>query len=217
MSTLKFAVFSAALLAVVSAPTLAHETGDIIVRAGAAGVFPNDDSDSLNAIPGANVTVEDTWSLGLTGTYMVTNQLGIGLLGAWPFKHDIEGDGTISNLDKVAEVKHLPPTLTLQYHFATRSNLHPYIGAGLNYTYFFDEETSGTLDGTKIDLESSFGFALEAGVDFEFNDGWLISGQVWYANIETEANISGGGLGLNENIDVEIDPVIFMVGIGKKF
>lgn len=215
MNTLKSVVLSTALVAAM--PAFAYEAGDIIVRAGAAGVFPNDDSDSLNAIAGARVTVEDTWSLGLTGTYMVNNQFGIGLLGAWPFEHDIEGDGAISNLDKIAETKHLPPTLTLQYHFPASSSIHPYVGAGLNYTYFFDEETSGALDGTKIDLESSFGFAVEAGVDFEFSGGWIASGQVWYADIDTEANLSGGGLGLNENIDVEIDPVVFMVGIGKKF
>lgn len=218
MHALRTTVWGAALAAVVATfPAAAYEAGDFIVRLGAAGVYPNDESDSLNAIAGSEVAVDNTWSAGITLTYMATDRIGVGLLGAWPFKHDLEGAGTISNLGDIGETKQLPPTLTLQWHFPTGTNIHPYVGAGVNYTYFFSEDTKGALNGTKIDLESSFGPAAEAGVDIELSNGWLVSGQVWYIDIDTEATLSGGPLTLNENVDVDVDPLVFMIGVGKKF
>lgn len=197
-----------------TASVSAYETGDIILRAGAAGVFPTGDSENITPLdPGAKVEVDDTWSLGLTGTYMVTNKLGIGLLAAWPFKHDIDASGTISDLGTVGETRQLPPTLTLQYFFGTRSNVHPYVGAGINYTYFFSEDTEGALSGLELELDDSWGLALEAGVDYELDNNWLISGQLWYIDIDTEATIET----IPGSYDVEIDPWVFMLGIGKKF
>ena len=71
------------------------------------------------------------------------------VLAAWPFEHDIETKGALAGTGDAAEVKHLPPTVTLQYHFNTTSRLHPYVGAGINYTNFFSEDTnpSGALAG----------------------------------------------------------------------
>jgi outer membrane protein len=216
MSILQKAALSAALAAAfASTPAAAYEAGDFIFRLGPAGVFPSGESDELDAIPGAKVEADDAWSLGITATYMFTDRIGLGILGAWPFEHDIEGKGSISNLDTVAETKHLPPTVTLQWHIPTGSNFHPYIGAGVNYTYFFDEDTKGALKSADIDIDNSFGLAGEAGVDISFQNDWLVSAQVWYIGIEPEAKIKGAGL--NEKIDVEIDPWVFMAGIGKRF
>ena len=198
----------------------AWEAGDIIFRAGAAGVLPDSDSDKLGLV-GANDQVEaqDAWSLGLTLTYMATNNIGVGVLAAWPFEHDIDGKGTISALGTVAETKHLPPTVTVQYHFDTGTNFRPYVGAGINYTYFFDEDTSGpALPGagfTDLELDDSVGFAVDAGLDYELDNNWVLSGQVWYADIKTEATLKGTAG--TAKFDVDIDPWIVMVGIGKKF
>jgi outer membrane protein len=216
MKILRRAAQGAAVAAIlVSAPATAYQAGDFILRLGGAGVYPSGESDSLDAISGAEVEADDAWSLGITATYMFTDAIGLGVLGAWPFEHDIEGSGTISNLDKVAETKHLPPTVTLQWHIPTGSSFHPYVGAGFNYTYFFDEDTDGALSAADIDIDDSFGFAGEAGVDFDLGNDWLVSGQVWYIGIEPEAKIQGAGL--NEKIDVQIDPWVFMLGVGKKF
>ena len=97
------------------------------------------------------------------------------------------------------------------------------MGLGFNYTYFFDEDTDGALSAADIDIEDSFGLALEAGLDVEVQDGWVVSGQVWYISIEPEAKVTGsvdlpvGTVVLDEKIDVNIDPWVFMVSIGKKF
>ncbi|MGD8616927.1 MAG: OmpW family outer membrane protein [Gammaproteobacteria bacterium] len=220
MSILRKTALAVATAAVfTSASALAYEKGDMMLRLGAAGVYPTGESDSLDAVPGGKVEADSAWSLGITFTYMLTDQLGLGVLGAWPFEHDIEGQGTISDLGDVGETKHLPPTVTLQWHFPTGSSFHPYVGAGFNYTYFFDEDTKGDLGdtGADLDIDDSWGFAGEVGLDYELQNEWLLSGQIWYIGIEPEAKITGGTLGLDEKIDVEIDPWVFLLSAGKKF
>ncbi|MGB5259338.1 MAG: OmpW family outer membrane protein [Gammaproteobacteria bacterium] len=201
---------AAALSAV---PAAAYQAGDMILRAGPAGVFPTGESEGIGGLPvGAKVEADDGYSLGINFTYMATSNIGVEVLGAWPFEHDIEGEGSISALDTVAKIKHLPPTVTLQYHFDTGSKFHPYIGAGINYTYFFDEDTKGALSGADLDLDDSWGLAGEIGVDYELQNDWMVSGQVWYIDIETTADVTG-----LPNFDVQIDPWVVMFSVGKKF
>ena len=95
---------------------LAYDEGDIVFRAGAAMVDPDGDG----ALNGA-LDVDDDTQLGLTLTYMITDNLGLGVLASTPFSHDIELNGTT-----IGDTKHLPPTITLQYHFDTGSSFHPY-------------------------------------------------------------------------------------------
>lgn len=185
---------------------LAYQAGDFVVRAGAAGVMPTGDSDPIPALSNAKIEAQDAWSLGLTFTYMATDNIGVGVLAAWPFEHDVDVVGG----GEIASAKQLPPTVTLQYHFNGGSALHPYVGAGLNYTTFFSEDIN--ITGASLELDDSWGYALEAGADYDLGNDWLVSGQVWYLDIDTEANVTGV-----PKFDVEIDPWVVMVGVGKKF
>ncbi|HSG11005.1 MAG TPA: OmpW family outer membrane protein [Gammaproteobacteria bacterium] len=204
-------------LSLLAAPASAYQAGDFIVRAGAAGVLPTGDG-THPAAPGPNVEADDGWSLGLTATWMATNNIGVGVLAAWPFEHDIETKGGLAGTGDAADTKHLPPTVTMQYHFNTTSKLHPYIGAGINYTNFFSEDTNpaGALSGGSIKLDDSWGLALEVGADYELQNNWLVSAQVWYIDIDTDATVSGLGA-LDASFNVEIDPWVVMIGVGKKF
>jgi outer membrane protein len=186
--------------------------GDWIVRVGVAHVSPNDDSGELSGVAGAEVSVDSATSLGITIAWMATDNVGIGVLGAWPFKHDIKGEGALSGAGKIAEVKHLPPTVTLQYHFNPAGAARPFVGAGINYTTFFSEKTHG-LGGASISLDDSWGWAVEAGIDFDLNQDWFASAQLWYIAIDTTATL-GDGLG---TIDVDIDPWVAMIGAGRRF
>jgi outer membrane protein len=188
----------------------AYQAGDMVLRAGLAGVLPTGDGTHP---AGLKTEADDGYSLGITFTWMATDNLGLGVLGAWPFKHDVE----VATLGDVAEVEHLPPTVTLQYHFDTASNLHPYVGAGVNYTTFLDEDTEGALAGAKLDLDDSWGLALEAGIDMELQNNWTLNASAWWIDIDTDATVSGAGAPFDAAYEVEIDPWVFMVGIGKKF
>lgn len=188
--------------------------GDIAVRAGAAHVSPNDDSGGLSVDPTAEVGLDAATSLGISLTYMATDHLGVGVLGAWPFRHDIKGAGSLAGAGKVGETKHLPPTVTLQYHFAPEATVRPFVGAGFNYTTFFSEKGVGALDGVSLSLDDSYGWALEAGVDFDVAPNWFLSGQVFYIAIDTTVDL---GDPVNGQIDLDIDPWVFMLSGGRRF
>jgi outer membrane protein len=204
-------------------PALAWEPGSLTVRLGPAWVLPNDHSTDLRlngtVLSGMEVEVDNSVSLGITATYMISPNIGIGLLGAWPFSHDIKVNGGALDGADVADTKHLPPTLTLQYHFLPQGQIHPYIGAGLNYTIFFDSNTKNDVEDlgfNKIDLDNSWGLAAEAGVDIDIRDGWLANLSAWYVDIDTEAKLEDSA-GNKITTKVNIDPWVLMFAVGKRF
>lgn len=215
-------LLSSVIVSMMTGSAIAYEAGDIIVRAGVANANPDASSSEVRlggaALPGSSVDVDDSTQLGLTATYMLGDSLGIGLLAATPFKHDISAQGI--GVSDVGRVKHLPPTLTLQYFpLDGDSKFQPYVGAGLNYTTFFSEKTSGELNAalgqSTISLDDSFGLALEAGIDYSLNENWLINVAVWHLDLDTDAVIdSPAG---QVTVDVEIDPWVYMLGLGYKF
>lgn len=129
----------------------AHQAGDIIVRAGAVTVDPREDSGAVElagaALPGTGATLDSDTQLGLNFAYMLTDKVGVELLAATPFTHDVHVKGlnnalNMTGLDgKLGEVTHLPPTLSVVYYpLDSKAAFQPYVGVGLNYTVFFDEK-----------------------------------------------------------------------------
>lgn len=209
-----------------AADVAAYEEGDFILRLGAATVAPNDDSDALalngGDIAGSEAEVNNNTQLGITLTYMLTDNLGLGVLAATPFEHDIDADTGALGLGTVdaASTKHLPPTVTLQYFPLDNSSaFQPYVGVGLNYTAFFSEDVDSELEGVlgsgDLELDDSWGLAFEAGFDYAINENWLASVQVWYLDIDTEAEFSFTGATIET--DVDIDPWVYNIAIGYKF
>lgn len=184
----------------------AYEAGDWLGRVGVLGVYPK--SDNLNIGPGADIDVDDGYSLGFNFTYMATPNFGVQVVLALPFTHDIG----LSGAGDVGETKHLPPTLFAQYHFMPQSNVRPYVGLGVNYTIFFDEETSGPLRGSKLKLDDSVGLAGQIGVDFDIAPNMFLNAEVMYADIDSKAKLDGQGIGT-----VEIDPWVVGLNVGMRF
>lgn len=219
-------VLAGGLLFGAATSVTAHEAGEFIVRVGAAQVDPNDDSDALSlngtVLAGTEAEVDDDTQLGITFTYMLTNHLGVGLLAATPFDHDIKADLGASTID-AGSSKQLPPTLTLQYFpMDSASKFQPYVGVGVNYTKFFSEdvdselETTLGLTGGDLELDDSWGWSAQVGFDYEINEHWLINASIWYINIETEAKFKFDQPVVIKT-DVDIDPLVYMIGIGYKF
>ena len=178
----------------------------VIVRMGAAMVAPHGDG---LTIPGGRIEVGDNTQLGLSVSIPVSRNLAVGVLAATPFKHDISLGGT-----KVGTTKHLPPTVTLQYRYHDGGNVVPYVGAGINYTRFFKEQTTGALAATNLNLDDSVGLAGELGVDWKLNKRWGLSAAAWYADIETDASTANR---TNPLGTVKIDPWVYMVGAAYHF
>ncbi|MBF8780113.1 OmpW/AlkL family protein [Pseudomonas fulva] len=223
-------LLGASLVALALAAPAAHayQPGDFIVRAGAIVTAPNEDSGNLKLdgakVSGTKATLSSDTQLGLTFAYMLTEHVGVELLAATPFKHKVGVKGLGGGLDgKLADVKQLPPTLSLQYYpMDASSKFQPYAGIGINYTLFFDEELSSARKRqgfSNMKLQDSIGLAGQLGMDYMLTDNLLINASVWYADINTKASIDGpSALGVGKTkVDVEVDPWVYMVGIGYKF
>jgi outer membrane protein len=85
------------------------------------------------------------------------------------------------------------------------------VGAGLNYTTFFEEKTSGPLAGSKLELDSSFGLSAEIGMDVALTDNWAVNFNVRWFDIDSDAKLDGADLGT-----VEIDPYAYGVMFTRK-
>ena len=202
---LKYSVLTLSLLLTTS--VFAVQKGDWLLRFGAANVSPNDSSGTLSGAPTVGVAVDSDTQLFANITYMLQDNLGLELLAATPFSHTISATGALSG--DIAKVKHLPPTLSLQYHFSPAKSVRPYVGAGINYTTFFDEEATAVI--TSISLDDSWGLAAQAGLDVDLNKDWFFNADVRYIDIETTATTNLG------TVDVTIDPWVFSAGVGFKF
>ena len=191
----------AGLLGAVPAAAQAHDQGDWLLRFGITYVEPKSNNSELVSVDGAASFTPNI-------AYMLTQNWSLELLAAWPFEHDIDLVGG----PRVASTKHLPPTFTVNYHFLPGAGFQPYVGAGFNYTLFFDEKTVGPLAGTDLDLDSSWGLSAQVGADINLGEKWLLNLNVRWIDIDTDAKLDGAPLGT-----VEIDPVVYSANLGFRF
>lgn len=203
----------------------AHQAGDWLVRAGAIVVDPDDSSgkvfvDGLGRTD-MEVSVDNDTQVGLNFAYMFTDNWAVEVLAATPFTHDIDLERSQLGLGngKLAEVSQLPPTVSVLYFFGSAtSDLRPYVGLGINYTFFFDEDFSGSRKAqgfSDLDLDDSWGVAVEAGLDYNINEHWFVNGQLRYINIDTDADFKVGTA--DSSVSVDIDPWVYMIGLGYRF
>lgn len=196
----------------------AANSGDWMIRGGVTNVVPDDSSSNVSvagADLGVGVSVGNSAQLGLNFVYFYADNWAVELLAATPFDHDIDLDGA----GRLADSKQLPPTLSLLYYPSVGSSQwHPYLGVGLNYTVFFDEEftpanqQAGFQD---LSLDDSLGLSVQAGFDYDLNEQWGINASVRWADIDTEASfILGEAAGA---VDVDIDPFIYTLALSYRF
>lgn len=178
------------------------KAGDIMVRARVVGVVPQVDS-SLSI--GGTVKVDSSVVPELDATYFFTPNIAVEAIAAVT-PHDVKTDGGVD----AGSAWLLPPTITLQYHFNQLESIKPYIGAGVNYTHFFNAD-AGALTSVKYD--DSFGAALQAGADIPLDNNFYANIDVKKVFISTTAKFSPSGI----QADVDIDPWLIGVGIGYKF
>ena len=227
-------------LAAAFAPMMAQaEAGDWVVRARAVNISPDEDSKLGNTInkniplglinDGADLKVDSNTIPELDISYYFTKNIAAELILATGSKHDVSITGSTSAAipnQLLGSVDVLPPTLTVQWHFNPDQTIDPYVGAGINYTAFLDKRLNirqGALPGmgiSKIRVDSdSWGYALQAGVDINLKDGWLVNADIKYVNIETDVELKNPlNGGVWTKIDsLDINPWVFGIGIGKKF
>ncbi|MEH6383784.1 MAG: OmpW family outer membrane protein [Colwellia sp.] len=229
-SLLTLAVLSSLSITAMAAD---YKAGDFVVRGGATMVNPDSDKsgvyvEALGGNTPLSVSVDDNTQLGLNFVYFYDNNWAIEVLAATPFTHDItihdpqsiSGGLFGANVDgaTLAEVTQLPPTISALYYFDNASSVKPYVGVGVNYTIFFDEDFKSTpenLGFNDLELDGSFGFSLQVGADYLINDKWHINASARYIDINTDATFKIGDIKGSASVDV--DPMVYSIMLGYKF
>ncbi|AUT68093.1 MULTISPECIES: OmpW/AlkL family protein [Paraburkholderia] len=177
--------------------------GDVLVRLRAISIMPQvRTSDTLSAL---NVDVNNAIVPEIDFTYMIRDNIGVELI-LGTSRHQLT-----SNLGDLGGVNVLPPTLLLQYHFNHQGQVRPYVGAGVNYTYFYNDGLHAGDQQISV-KRSSFGPALQMGVDVQLTKSVFANVDVKKVWMKTDASLNGASLGT-----LHIDPLIVGVGVGMKF
>lgn len=158
---------------------------------------------------GLDLSINDKLIPEIDLSYFFMPQFAVELVLTYPQKQTIRSGGT-----EIGSLKHLPPTLTAQYHFAPLGTFRPYVGAGLNYTRFsnvtFDPAVQAALQPTLS--RNSFGLALQAGLDYQVANNLYVNIDVKKVQIRTDVSSAGTKVGT-----FKVDPWLIGVGIGRRF
>lgn len=215
------------------------EQGDWVVRLRTTSVNPNEKSDlgkyvNSHVAPGAmsngaGLKLDSNTIPALDISYYWTKHIATELILALGSKHNVavskEPGGVVPN-QKLGSIDALPPILTVQWHFNPDQTLDPYLGAGINATFMLDrtltlhQSSVPALQGSKIRIErDSFGPALQAGLDVNLKDGWLLNADVKYVWMESDVQLRNPLAGNRwTKIDaLEVNPWVISLGIGRRF
>jgi outer membrane protein len=191
---------AAALAAAVPA-VQAQDSGSFIVRARAVHL------DSANKdSTGLGLTINDRWIPEVDITYFLTPNLAAELILTYPQKQTV--NSTVVGGD-IGTFKHLPPTLTFQYHVTGIKGFRPYVGLGVNYTNISSVKILNGAVGLK---HNSYGWAAQVGADFPLGGGWLLNVDAKKVKIGTNVYLNGADQG-----KFRVDPVLLSVGVGYRF
>ncbi|HRK42819.1 MAG TPA: OmpW family outer membrane protein [Gemmobacter sp.] len=197
MKTLALALLASVAL---GAPAFAQSAGEMTLGFGLGFVNPKSDN---GTVAGGATEIDSNARPTVTFEYFIRDNLGVELLAALPFKHDINVGGS-----KVGVTKHLPPTLSLNYHFPTGGAIKPFVGLGVNYTVFFEDRSP--LGDLKID--NSWGLAAHLGMDYAISEKGAVRMDLRYIDIDSDVKLNGAKVGR-----VEVDPLVAGVSYVMKF
>ena len=199
-------ILAVAALALATSPALAQSAGSWTFGIGAHQVAPKSDNGTLTATPLGDLRMEvgNNARPTITAEYFIRDNLGLEVLAALPFQHDI----AVAGVGKVGSTKHLPPTVSLQYHFG-RGKVKPFVGLGVNYTRFFSTKTEGPIAGAELELSDSWGLAGHVGLDVQISEKSAIRIDYRKIDIDTKAKLNGANLGTRNQVN--IDPSVYGV------
>jgi outer membrane protein len=194
----KHLIAAAAVLACTGAFAQTAPEGPWMVRVRAVHLESvNDDSTGLD------LSVNNKWLPEVDVSYFFTPNIAAELIATVPQKHTLSAGGT-----EIGSLRHLPPTLTAQYHFTGLGALQPYVGAGVNYTHFSSVSLPAGIDVKR----NSWGLAFQVGLDIPIAKSLYLNFDVKKVYIKTDVSAAGTTVGT-----FKVDPVLVGVGIGWRF
>lgn len=216
--------FIAAAAILTTSTAFAQTAGTWMARVGVTTIAPDVTSGFLSApdyMGGTKADVSSDTQLSGGVTYMYTDHVSVDVPFALPFTHKIIGDGALKGAGDLAEVKALPITVFLQYRFMeANAKFRPYVGLGLTYAYFFDEQGSGKLTATtnpggpptSLSVDSKWALTPQIGATIAIGEKWFIDLHYSKSNLKTTNHFSTG-----QTLDIALDPVSYGIDVGYKF
>jgi outer membrane protein len=217
------AVMVCAAMAASSSAALAQSAGTWLLKGGFNGIAPAVKSGDLSApsLPGSKVDVASANSLIATATYMLTDSASVEFVAGLPYKHEIQGAGSLAGVGKLGSIKQISPTVFAQYRFmAPSATLRPYLGVGLTYAYFYGAEGSAALTAltnpggpaTRLSSTSGFGLSPQVGMTIQLHERWYLDASIIKTFLKNSTTLSTG-----QKIDTTLNPLSTNVSIGYRF
>jgi outer membrane protein len=211
-------LFALAALTALAAPqwASAQDSGNWIVRVRAAhldsaNTNSADLAATLSSVAGtpATASINNKWLPELDISYFFSPNLAAELVLTYPQKQTL----SVTGVGAIGTFKHLPPTLTAQYHFTQWAGWRPYVGVGVNYTNISSVHWNSNVSALDLNLKrNSFGLAAQVGFDVPMGDNWLLNVDLKKVQIKTDVSAGGTKIGT-----FKVDPVLFSLGVGKRF
>lgn len=178
------------------------EMDRVKMRLGITKIEPKDHPGNL--YDGTVTKISDSYALTASNLYFLTPHVALDLLVGTAPKHRIYGNG-----EKIGYTRYLPPTLSVQYNFNPEGRFNPYIGAGVNYTYYFNEKL---ISEDKLSITNSFGFAATLGMDYNIDKHWSLGAELRYIDVNSDIRINGVTAG-----NGDVNPMLYTLNLGYKF
>ena len=222
----------------------AQAAGSNIVSLGWFRVMPNSSSDPLKinsingapvgqSVPNTGAKIDDADTLGLAFTHFFTDNFAVELVGGIPPRHKIEGTGSFAQYGEIGSAKQWSPAILAKWYFLdANSRFRPYVGAGLNYTWFSDEKITssrfqnevlgrGTPGSTSsVSTNSSLNPVLNVGATYAVTKDWFVGLSVSYLPLKTTATIDttlANGMRIQSEAKIKINPVVTYLNVGYRF
>jgi outer membrane protein len=197
-------ILIAAAVGMLVAGSVAAQESPWLVR---ARVVQLDMKNSGNTATTSALTVDDKTIPEVDISYFFNKNIAAELILTVPQKQHVY----LNDADK-GTFKHLPPTLTLQYHFTNFNGYKPYVGAGVNFTKIGKEKiTVSSVNDTSLSNDS-VGAAFQAGVDIPLTKQVSLNFDIKKVYLKTHVYVGGSDVGT-----LKLDPVLLGVGVGYRF
>ncbi len=209
-----------ALCAVAAVAAVPAQAGDLVVRVRAVYLDSANKNDAqlsgtLASVLGqpAQAEINNKWLPELDISYFFTPNIAAELILTYPQEQTLTVKKQDGSEVELGTFKHLPPTLTAQYHFTGLPVVKPYVGLGVNYTNISDTKWTATGQSLGLNVKrDSYGLAAQVGADFAIDKKWSVNVDLKKVQIKTDVYSNGAKVGT-----FKVDPTLFGVGVGYKF
>ncbi len=214
-------------LSTLSVPAMAEEdqgftAGSILLRARAVGIWTETSNGPINDLGNTTIygNIQTTSPIipEIDASYFFTPNIAVEVIAGTARAGLRAKDTKLGNVD-LGNTWILPPTITLQWHFMPTGFVNPYVGAGLNYTWFYNIQ-GGSEIGGNLKLKPALGEALQVGADFNLSGRWYANVDVKKIFLTTAAQADTSNLAAGTQLNVQniaLNPWLVGVGIGYRF